>query len=81
MFFFSVLAALDIATRKNHQEIVAMIRHPPPVKKTENSAVVKAEINITHDSEESKHQHKKVIGRWNSTKKSKVYMVAASTID
>ena len=59
---------MDIATRKNHQEIVAMIRQPPAVKKTENSALVKAEINITHDSEESKHQQKKVIGRWNSTK-------------
>ena len=59
-------AALDIATRKNHQEIVAMIRHPPPVKKTGEN-VVKAEINITHDSTEeiSKHHHKKVIGRTN----------------
>ena len=62
-------AALDIATRKKHQEIVAMIRHPPAVKKPteqnqgENGTVnVKAEINITHDSEESKHHHKKVIG-------------------
>ena len=50
-----------------------MIRHPPPVKKPteqnrtgENGTVnVKAEINITHDSEESKHHHKKVIGRTN----------------
>ena len=46
-----------------------MIRHPPPVKKPteqnrngENGTLnVKAEINITHDSEESKHHHKKVI--------------------
>lgn len=51
--------ALEIGTRKNHQEIVAMIRHPPTVKKTEVS--VKAEINMTHESEESKHHHKKVI--------------------
>ena len=60
-------AALDIATRKNHQEIVAMIRHPPPVKKTGTENVVKAEINITHDvsTEEisKQHHHKKVIGR------------------
>lgn len=40
--------ASDIAGRKNHQEIVALIRSPPAVKKTE----VKAEINTTHDTEE-----------------------------
>ena len=53
----------NIGERKNHEEIVAMIRHPPPVKKTE---IVKAEINIKHDTlsggeQETKHQHKKVI--------------------
>ena len=53
--------ALEIGTRKNHQEIVAMIRHPPTVKKTEAMVSVKAEINMTHESEESKHHHKKVI--------------------
>ena len=70
MHYDKLCFLLPIATRKNHQEIVAMIRHPPPVKKPteqnrtgENGTVnVKAEINITHDSEESKHHHKKVIG-------------------
>ena len=48
--------AIDIATRKNHEEVVSMLKHPPQVKKTE---VIKAEINnITHDSEDSKSKKK-----------------------
>ena len=57
--------ALNIAERKNHQEIATMIRHPPPVIKNnpennENiSTETKAEINVTIDSEESKHHFNK----------------------
>ena len=56
--------ALNIAERKNHQEIATMIRHPPPVIKNNpdnNENETKAEINVTIDSEESKHFIKKCL--------------------
>ena len=38
---------IDIATRKGHEEIAAMIRHPPPKpSKLNNTEVVEAEINL-----------------------------------
>ena len=50
--------AVDIATRKNHEEVVTMLRHPPQVKKTTTTEVIKAEINnVTHDSEDSKKKN------------------------
>ena len=32
--------AVDIATRKNHDEVVTMLRHPPQVKKTTTTIVL-----------------------------------------
>ena len=55
--------ALDIAARKNHQEIVAMIRHPPPVRKT--TELTKAEINVTLDvTDDIKHSKKVSTCHW-----------------
>ena len=59
--------ALNIAERKNHQEIATMIRHPPPVNNKNTETETKAEINVTIDSCESKNCVKK------KSKKSKHY--------
>ena len=50
--------AVDIATRKNHGEVVTMLKNPPQLKNTTTAEVIKAEINnITHDSEDSKKKN------------------------
>ena len=41
--------AQNIAERKKLEEIVTMIRHPPPVKKP-SEEIITAEINNTHDT-------------------------------
>jgi ankyrin repeat protein len=40
---------LDIATRKNHEEIVTILKNPPPTKS--NVEVVQAEINAATNAE------------------------------
>ena len=72
--------AMDIANRKNHEEVVTMIRHPPPVKKTDQ--VIKAEINITQDSEDSKKKKNslKSLKSLNNSK-SKISKLASGAVE